>query len=76
MQAVKPLTKTRSILTFIQETPSPWGAHRVGFGVADIDFDPAVTFLDFSEEAWIDMGRPMEITVTVEPGDTLNEDDQ
>lgn len=34
------------------------------------DADPS--FFSMSEEAWQDMGQPRTITVTIEPGDSLN----
>jgi hypothetical protein len=67
------LVKTATVLDYIQHRPSLNGP-RVAFGITDDDFTPSVTFLDLSEETWVDMGRPNTITVTVEIGDTLNEE--
>lgn len=58
------LTKTKTVLSLVT-----W-KHGHYFGGEDT----AVTQIDLSEEAFIDMGCPSEITVTVEPGDTLNEE--
>lgn len=35
------------------------------------DSDPS--FFSMGKEAWEDMGQPREITVTIEPGDMLND---
>lgn len=34
--------------------------------------DSNPSFFSMSQEAWEDMGSPRQITVTIEPGDTLN----
>lgn len=59
------LTKHKIILAALS-LPSPWPTFTV-------DGDPSsmeVYYLD--RGVWEEMGRPAAITVTVEPGDTLN----
>ena len=44
-------------------------------GVVYDGYASSVVNLELSEEAWLDMECPSTLTVTVEIGDTLNEDD-
>jgi hypothetical protein len=55
-------TKTQTVLTALSSSPNNYEAseRRHQF------------FLD--PNVWNDMGRPQQVTVTVEPGDRLNEE--
>jgi hypothetical protein len=45
----------------------------VAFNNEDEDTGPGdVTYINVPERDWMDMGEPREITVTIEPGDMLN----
>lgn len=57
------LVKTETVLH--NSTPS--------FCFEELDPDASVVEVVLSPEAWIEMGRPTTITVTVEPDDRLND---
>ena len=59
------LTQQRIVMTFM------WVVDEHAKFTYGDDSDPS--FFSMSREAWQDMGQPREITVTIEPGDTLNE---
>lgn len=63
------LTKTRSILTL-----SAVARHYVQFAQWDEEVGGLEKFVQFDFEHWNDMGCPHQITVTIEPGDLLNEE--
>lgn len=58
------LTKTRTVLNLLF-----W---KRGVYVGDVG--SSVQRLDLSDEAFVNMGCPSQITITVEPGDKLNEE--
>lgn len=64
------LIKTKTLL-YNSTSEKPYYVGDVDEGVAS-----SVVFLELTEEAWVDMRRPDTITVTIELGDTLNEDAQ
>lgn len=60
------LTQQRIVMTFM------WVVDEHAKFTYGDDSDPS--FFSMSREAWQDMGQPRVITVTIEPGDTLNEE--
>lgn len=64
------LVKTRTVLSHIQTKNG-----RSWFGTVKDDESDRVTFIDLDEEVWFEMLQPTVITITVEPGDRLNEGD-
>jgi hypothetical protein len=48
------------------------GRDSVTFGYEDEDTGDEVAVLILSINDWEDFGRPMTVTVTIEPGDLLN----
>lgn len=58
------LTKTKTVLNL-----TFW---KKGIYLGDVG--SSVKRLELTDEAFVDMGCPSYITVTVEPGDKLNED--
>lgn len=65
------LTKTEVVLELVDEGDRL----HITFGSgADDGTDPEEVFtLDMPVEVWSDMDRPVRVTVTIEPGDRLNE---
>lgn len=63
------LTKTRKVLTFFTETEAEL---LFSAEVAD-DEVYGRTLYPLSKQDWEDMGRPETITVSIEPGDRLND---
>jgi hypothetical protein len=61
---VSALTKSRIVMTFMWLVDD-----KAKFTYGD-DSDPS--FFSMGAEAWNDMGQPKTITVTIEPGDSLN----
>lgn len=62
------LTRMRSVLTLYRGPTPPMGNEfDIYFHSADIDKG-----LFIRRHDWIDMGEPETVTVTIEPGDTLN----
>lgn len=71
------ITKRQVLLDLI----TPWSVleevENVSFAYLDDPGgnDPLIsngTFCDFAKEDWEDLGRPVVITVTIQPGDLLN----
>lgn len=62
------LSKTRSILTV-----SSVSAHSVQFASYDEEAGGLERLVQLSKYDWDDLGRPKEITLTIEPGDKLDE---
>lgn len=58
------LTSHKTVMTFMWLVDD-----KAKFTYGD-DSEPS--FFSMSEEAWTDMGSPRQITVTIEPGDSLN----
>lgn len=63
------LTKTRTVLTITDA--SEWPEYLVRFR-KEIEEDERPYVIDLPYDVWQDMDRPETITVTVEPGDRLN----
>lgn len=65
------LLRTRTVMDLC------YAAVRKGLGSATferLDEDGQRRVVELESDAWEDMGRPHTITVTIEPGDRLNED--
>ena len=60
------LTKTEMVMNLVYE----------GACVEFVPEGPSHTRVALPKYVWRDMGSPREITVTVEPGDRLNEESQ
>lgn len=67
-----PMTKTMAVLEIREEGATPDGT---SFGRSNDDIrdgmNPMMVVL--WAEDWVDLGEPKQITVTVEPGDKLND---
>jgi hypothetical protein len=51
---------------------APAGETWFTFAQADEDTGLATTVLKMSEQSWLNLGSPAQLTVTIEPGDQLN----
>ena len=68
-----PLSKTRSVLD-IRTSPVMQVAGAVTFvGNVGDDGDSMDRVVIIDTETWADLGSPNQITVAIEPGDTLND---
>ena len=66
------LTRTVKV---IHEQPIRDGGRVIYRHTDDDTYDPYAATLYLSGEDYLDMGRPDTITVTIEPGDRLNNED-
>ena len=66
------LTRTIKV---IHEQPIRDGGRVIYRHTDDDTYDPYAATLYLSGEDYLDMGRPDTITVTIEPGDRLNNED-
>jgi hypothetical protein len=66
------LTKTEVVLGLDRglDGPQDWRS----FGDATPDDPSDHVGLIIQTEAWVEMGRPEKVTVTIEPGDRLNDE--
>lgn len=64
------LTKTRTVLDVLAA-----GTHSPQIPFSDQDDGYRSHTLYFDRQVWEDMGRPLTITVTIEPGDKLNREE-
>ena len=62
------LTKTQTVMEF-----DLVDSGHVYFSSKDDDTSDRLRGFNMEENDWNDMGSPLEITVTVEPGDRLND---
>ena len=73
---MRDLIRSISILDYVSvsedETKVRFVNSPEGFFLED-DYDPSIHAAEISHEAWVDMGEPTQVTVTVEPGDNLND---
>lgn len=68
------LSKSRSVL----EREPNWrdcGDETVWFESVNEDTDLVDRSITFSIKDWVDMGSPETITITIEPGDRLNDEE-
>jgi hypothetical protein len=65
------LTKLRAVMTNLP-SPDQDAGLRVTFTLAYNDTGVITRTLILSYEDWRDLGSPDQLTVTVDPGDTLN----
>lgn len=63
------LVKHRSVLDKVPYSPMPEADYVLFDNYAELGNES----LGISRQMWKDMGRPSELTITVEPGDKLNE---
>jgi hypothetical protein len=63
------LLKTEVTLVLVDSNDHGDGVERVAFGSPSDER----YYLCFPRREWRDMGKPDQITVTIEPGDRLNE---
>lgn len=66
------LTRTRTVLPLASDLQDSEGA---AYFQATPDEEPSPCRVRVHPDVWEDMGRPTEITVTIEPGDLLNDGD-
>jgi hypothetical protein len=65
------LTKLRAVMTHLP-SPDQDADLRVTFTLAYDDTGVITRTLILSYEDWRDLGSPEQLTVTIDPGDTLN----
>ena len=65
-QAAAPLTRSTFLLSFV------WQADTRAIFSYDPLEDGNPIFWALESDAWVDMGKPETVTVTIQPGDQLN----